>query len=489
MNKLLSILIGVGVLFSCTEQFEPPVVATTPTENYVIPIKTALNNLDNYLRQEIEEMTKSGTIKEIREIENIQTVFSSSLGTKSVSTNSEEELLYLVNFKKKNGYAILSADKRIPAEIIAVTDRGSITWQRYDLSPKENTNPSNDSGIIEDEDGYYYINPDTFQLYDKDIDDYLVGNYISHEVSTKSIAKDLRADDNSAFILDLCVNFAIEETRKSDFSIQVDKRFENRTLVIEKSDPKYITVVDKLIQKLNHWSQDDGYNQYCKNVKNRDTKQIMKAYTGCVPLALAKIITTLNYPKEISHKDLRIKYDRPNGTEADTSQAAALMWFIGKKCGSLYFSGGTFTFPKKAKNFLTKEGYKNVEYKKYETNKVLTCLDNGCPVAIFAIPRDNNGYDLKSSHGWIIDGYLNRKIVVTYKEYVEDVLEKVSQYDENLIMVHCDFGWGGNCNGYFVSGIFNMADSSVVYDAPQNSHKTTNYNRFLKTITYDNPNK
>ena len=84
----------------------------------------------------------------------------------------------------------------------------------------------------------------------------------------------------------------------------------------------------------------------------------MKAYTGCVPLALAKIITTLNYPKEISHKDLRIKYDRPNGTEADTSQAAALMWFIGKKCGSLYFSGGTFTFPKKAKNFLTKEGYK-----------------------------------------------------------------------------------------------------------------------------------
>lgn len=103
MNKLLSILIGVGVLFSCTEQFEPPVVATTPTENYVIPIKTALNNLDNYLRQEIEEMTKSGTIKEIREIENIQTVFSSSLGTKSVSTNSVEELLYLVNFKKKIG--------------------------------------------------------------------------------------------------------------------------------------------------------------------------------------------------------------------------------------------------------------------------------------------------------------------------------------------------------------------------------------------------
>ena len=79
--------------------------------------------------------------------------------------------------------------------------------------------------------------------------------------------------------------------------------------------------------------------------------------------------------------------------------------------------------------------------------------------------------------------------MVTYKEYVEDVLEKVSQYDENLIMVHCDFGWGGNCNGYFVSGIFNMADSSIVYDAPQNSHKTTNYNRFLKTITYDNPNK
>ena len=138
-------------------------------------------------------------------------------------------------------------------------------------------------------------------------------------------------------------------TRKSDFSIQVDKRFENRTLVIEKSDPKYITVVDKLIQKLNHWSQGDGYNQYCKNVKNRDTKQIMKAYTGCVPLALAKIITTLNYPKEISHKDLRIKYDRPNGTEADTSQAAALMWFIGKNVARSISQEAHLPSPKRLK--------------------------------------------------------------------------------------------------------------------------------------------
>lgn len=75
----------------------------------------------------------------------------------------------------------------------------------------------------------------------------------------------------------------------------------------------------------------------------------MKAYTGCVPLALAKIITTLNYPKEISHKDLRIKYDRPNGTEADTSQAAALMWFIGKNVARSISQEAHLPSPKRLK--------------------------------------------------------------------------------------------------------------------------------------------
>lgn len=43
--------------------------------------------------------------------------------------------------------------------------------------------------------------------------------------------------------------------------------------------------------------------------------------------------------------------------------------------------------------------------------------------------------------------------------------------DEYFYMVHCDYGWGGSCNGDFVSGVFKVDNN--------------NYNWYLKTLTYD----
>ena len=45
-------------------------------------------------------------------------------------------------------------------------------------------------------------------------------------------------------------------------------------------------------------------------------------------------------------------------------------------------------------------------------------------------------------------------------------------------MVHCAFGWGGTCDGYFASGVFQFYDSDGF----------NNYRVYLKTITYSNPN-
>ena len=44
-------------------------------------------------------------------------------------------------------------------------------------------------------------------------------------------------------------------------------------------------------------------------------------------------------------------------------------------------------------------------------------------------------------------------------------------------MVHCDFGWGGKCNGFYVNGVFAPFDSIT-------GERKEQYNRHLRIVTY-----
>lgn len=52
---------------------------------------------------------------------------------------------------------------------------------------------------------------------------------------------------------------------------------------------------------------------------------------------------------------------------------------------------------------------------------------------------------------------------------------------------HCDFGWGTESNGYYVSGLFKLKDSTVEPDPGTEHKKELHYNNYLKIITYDKP--
>ena len=53
------------------------------------------------------------------------------------------------------------------------------------------------------------------------------------------------------------------------------------------------------------------------------------------------------------------------------------------------------------------------------------------------------------------------------------------------MIVHCNFGWNGLFNGYYVSGIFALKDGE--WDTRGNDYDKTKYNNYLKIITYDSP--
>lgn len=108
------------------------------------------------------------------------------------------------------------------------------------------------------------------------------------------------------------------------------------------------------------------------------------------------------------------------------------------------------------------------------------------PTIIFAHPKNQ----IKESHAWNIDGYMSKERNVTTKEYQGNVLmgETVERIACN--MVHCDMGWGGIYNGYYITGVFQLNHSDAELDELYtNAIKTTNYNSYIKVLKYDLPTR
>jgi hypothetical protein len=52
--------------------------------------------------------------------------------------------------------------------------------------------------------------------------------------------------------------------------------------------------------------------------------------------------------------------------------------------------------------------------------------------------------------------------------------------------LHCVWGWRGNCNGYYVSRIFDTTRGAVIPDTGQEGNTETDYyNWAFHIITYD----
>ena len=97
-------------------------------------------------------------------------------------------------------------------------------------------------------------------------------------------------------------------------------------------------------------------------------------------------------------------------------------------------------------------------------------LDSGCPVFMSAVAGIVDG------HAWVIDGYK-----------IRNYTSPEGRIDKTQNIVHCNWGWLGNSNGYFVSGIF-KTNEGVSYGysgTPQNEK----YWYLFNTITYDKPVK
>lgn len=343
--------------------------------------------------------------------------------------------------------------------------------------------PTTGPGIITvaDYPGETFLNPNTFNPYEATDEDGWIGNFsidntgeIDENGNLVSQGTETRGTHNlkpkNQSMLTMCFDYAKREVEDNSGGGSGTKSNNS-----EKGTWTDSLRTPNLLYKYSDWNQQSPFNDlYPYRRKYLLFGHKRKVPAGCFPLALTKVISYFRYPHTITFNGKRIDWDAVdhqfNANHA--SSIAALCYSISLGCSSWYFYSGTFTFPAKVESFMRNYMYNNVKRLNYTFDRVTSMIDNGCPVPMYGMP----GISIWNSHAWIIDGYKIKKRKI-----------KGDASNEVCRMVHCDFGWSGNHNGYYVDGIF-RASTLNDYDNSNDKGLEKKFNRHLRIIMYSNPN-
>lgn len=128
--------------------------------------------------------------------------------------------------------------------------------------------------------------------------------------------------------------------------------------------------------------------------------------------------------------------------EQAVDSMAKLLYWIGKDVNTTYTTVESIAFPSKAYelckslDFIIPSGYA-----KFDIKEVVSYLHDNHIVFIVGYKIDEKG-----GHGWISDA-------CRYCVNPNDRSEITNTY------IHCDWGWGGNGNGYYSGPIFEVSGS------------------------------
>lgn len=510
MRKSL-LFVCIALFAACTDDANVSSVSDKDAPNpHAISQEQALASLKAFLDSSPEEKTRAG-IGDVK-IGDVFAVKFKDAATRAGASNDVdcENLVYVANFEDEGGFAVLAADDRISDEVIAVTSDGNLSEEAMleameDVSSEERQivdgYPLTGDGFftVDEYPDEVFMNPNTVSLHDSIQNDDLVGNFSldDDEAEEDSIAADsvaatraaakAQTAQNERMVSAMCLSYAIDEVCSNGSGASAGAASNTARTVTERSAWSNDKVASPILSSFSRWHQNSPFNDlYPQRRKYLLFGTSEPALAGCFPLAISKLMTQFEFPSKYTYNDYSINWKALKQNFESTTgakSAAHLLRGISNGCGCLYFSAGTFTFPGKAISFMKSIGFANVQRQKYSYSKITEMIDKGCPLIIYAVPRIN----IFNSHSWNIDGYKVKSRTVTTKKYVGSTLQSETKTRETCKMVHCDFGWKGLCNGYYVSGIFKLNSSDVEYDRPYRNKQNQNYNTYIHIITYDRP--
>lgn len=528
MRKLsLNVLATIVTILSSCSQYELPEIQEEEKLPevccYDIPIDSALSYLEAFLAEE-NLRTRSATSRQIKSIYPIKY---NNIHTRSACQSPTiNNVLYIANFEEDSGYAILAADSRIDEKILAVTESGTLSENDVQQSLDRGDQrryvyegyPMIGPGYFTTEEtgDEVFMNPNTVDLYDASRDEYFTGNYDINDYEDESEQNDsVRASYYSTpqqMMCNLCTEYAIRSINNSvdpnggtlppfnPDSLGVtnpwgnEPTFPGQDGVYTTYSPWNTTIsVAPIFSSYVDWQQRTPFNDFFPKKTNwipftHGFLKRRRVSAGCFPLAIAKILTHFSFPSSIEWNHTQVNWNQIDTyascfSESGKQSAAALLRKVADECDSWFFYQGTFTWPWKASGYLNRSGYSNAHSTGYSFERVANMLDQGAPLIIYGMP---DWWHLPDSHAWNIDGYRIKERTVTTKRFNEGELIYSSTTTEQNIMVHCDFGWGGQGNGYYISGVFDLRNPQIEFDY-DDPNSNIHYDTYIHLVVYDKP--
>lgn len=228
------------------------------------------------------------------------------------------------------------------------------------------------------------------------------------------------------------------------------------------------------LPKLNYyWDQEDPYNMYTPLKNNQHT------YTGCVATALGMVTAhfnptfsingytlTLSGPNIYTTIELIVHPDKAN-------IVARLLREIGRNIGTTYGLNESTAPTANAEAYLKNQS--NIKYitgfRTYQSdlavNNLYTCLRSQKGLAVFYGAKEDNS----SAHVWVVDGI---------KSYIN------LHNNTTLDLYHCNWGAGGDKDGYFLEAIYRFTASYQFISGEMRPNSPRKYPKYLKYCAVNN---
>lgn len=437
-KRLIPVLLPLILILSCS------IESTQIKDDNLKQISTYVSEKDAVdALQAVLDIIDGSTKSHNRTVSSVEklTVSDFKSLTKSEDSNTFDNLVYIVNFTE-GGAAILGADTRIEP-VIYISDSDNLSASDL-LFPVDTS-----VGITSLE-----------QLYCAEDDEYEIGNIRPLQIG-------ILVND----YLDYTINNASSDSDSCT----------TQYMLCEGAYGPYMHTL---------WTQNSPFNDKCPTVKNGNHRP-----AGCTTIALAQILTA-NKDVPLSKLgvtnstwddlDRMYMYANPVDDHGKITYSGEFKKYLNRVRGDVatmtkniadgigvkynYLgSGGTFATPAKVKKYMSKLGYNATKINHFSLDDIVLMLELGKPVFIAAL-ASNTIKD--GGHAWVIDGCATA------------VMEnRVTGEKRTQFLLHCNMGWSGHSNGYYIPKLFNTSKPYLI-DDPAMPTESFNAGWWYRIIKY-----
>lgn len=191
------------------------------------------------------------------------------------------------------------------------------------------------------------------------------------------------------------------------------------------------------------WGQRTPFNDNCPLIGNQH------ALAGCAAVAIGQIAAYHRSPYSYSSHTYQwsemLSGYHPTSDSGKTS-VAQLMSDIGSLVFMNYGLNSSSTTVNKISYCLDAWNY-NYEWDLYNYDLCMQEFESGHPILICGYDENHGG------HAWVVDGGMIRNFYCVMHSAIG---EPPSVMTDQQRLIHCNWGWNGNYNGYFLSDVFNV---------------------------------